>query len=206
MIELMFDSTVALGLDPGVSRFGYGVVERVAGDARARRGGGRARAAGVIRTDPTTPLPDRLAIIATEIEALIGEYAPTVVVVERVLFQVNVRSAMATGQACGLALVAAARANVPVVHFSPNEVKAAVAGHGGADKAEVQKMVQALLGLAETPKPPDAADALALALCFLARVGSPQAVAGIAATDGQPADRLADAIAAAERRERKAHA
>jgi crossover junction endodeoxyribonuclease RuvC len=205
MIELMFDSQVALGIDPGVTRFGYGVVERASSDP-TRRTQLTAWAAGVIRTDPKMPLPERLAIIANEVDALIAEYAPAVVVVERVLFQVNVRSAMATGQASGLALVAAARAGIPVVHYSPNEVKAAVAGHGAADKAEVQKMVKALLGLTEAPNPPDAADALALALCYLAQAGLVRAVdAGDGATASGPhPDRLAAAIAAAEARDRKA--
>ena len=197
----MFDSTIALGIDPGVSRFGYGVVERAA-RTRGSRDGQRARAAGVIRTDPAMPLPERLAIIAEELDSLVGEFQPDVVAVERVFFQVNVRSAMATGQASGLALVAAARAGIPVVHYSPNEVKAAVAGHGGADKAEMQKMVQALLGLAEPPQPPDAADALALALCFLAQSGMSGAV-GRVRVDGET-NRLAAAIAAAEARDRKA--
>lgn len=198
MIELMFDS--ALGIDPGVTRFGYGIVERGTSGQRATL---TARAAGVIRTDPAEDLPTRLAAIATEVEALIAEYQPRVVVVERVLFQVNVRSAMATGQASGLALVAAARAGVPVVHFSPNEVKAAVAGHGAADKAEVQKMVQALLNLAEAPDPPDAADALALALCYHAGAGYRSAAANADPTTGARGDRLAAAIAAAEARDQR---
>ena len=204
MIELMFDRSVVLGIDPGVTRFGYGVVERVAAGGRGTRGGLSARAAGVIRTDRHQPLPERLRIIADEVDALIAEYQPTAVSVERVLFQVNVRSAMATGQASGLALVAAARAGIPVVHFSPNEVKAAVAGHGGADKSEVQKMVQALLGLAEAPDPPDAADALALALCLHAQAGLVGAVGAAPIADPATTGRLAAAIAAAEARDRTA--
>ena len=93
------------------------------------------------------------------------EFPPVAVAVERVLFQVNTRTAMSVGQASGLALALAGRAGVPVVHYSPNEVKLAVAGDGTAGKHEVQTMVTRLLQLAEVPEPPDAADALALALC-----------------------------------------
>ena len=147
-----------LGIDPGVSRCGYGVVRRAEG------GRYEAVAYGVITTPPGDPMPQRLLTVATELEALVAEYRPSALAVERVLFQTNARTAMSVGQANGLALVAAARAGVPVVEYSPNEVKLAVAGHGGADKAQVQAMVARLLQLAEVPRPPDAADALALAL------------------------------------------
>lgn len=194
----MFDSdgsVRALGIDPGVSRCGYGVVVR---SGRGRTAALTAKAAGVIRTSPSEPLPERLGQIAVEIESLITQYQPAVVVVERVLFQVNVRTAMATGQASGIALASAARAAIPVVHYSPNEVKAAVAGHGAADKAEVQKMVQAQLRLAVAPDPPDAADALALALCYFARADVTQAVQ---AGDPGVTDRLQAAITRAQQRE-----
>ncbi|MFM7271555.1 MAG: crossover junction endodeoxyribonuclease RuvC [Actinomycetes bacterium] len=147
-----------LGIDPGVSRCGYGVVRRAEG------GRYEAVAYGVITTPPGDPMPQRLLVVATELEALVAEHRPSALAVERVLFQTNARTAMSVGQANGLALVAAARAGVPVVEYSPNEVKLAVAGHGGADKAQVQAMVARLLQLAEVPRPPDAADALALAL------------------------------------------
>jgi crossover junction endodeoxyribonuclease RuvC len=96
-----------------------------------------------------------------------AELRPDVVVVERVLFQANARTAMSVGQASGLALVAAADAGCPVVQYSPNEVKQAVAGYGAATKEQVQRMVQSLLHLPERPRPPDTADALALAICYL---------------------------------------
>jgi crossover junction endodeoxyribonuclease RuvC len=96
---------------------------------------------------------------------LLAETRPVALAVERVLFQVNTRTAMSVGQASGLALAAAGRAGVPVAHYSPNEVKLAIAGWGGAGKAEVQAMVAKLVGLDAPPSPPDAADALALALC-----------------------------------------
>ena len=150
-----------LGIDPGISRCGYGCVEA---DGR----GGRAVAVGVLTTAPADPLPQRLALLGTELEALIAELRPQAVAVERLFFQVNARTAMAVGQASGLVLAAAARAGCEVVQYTPNEVKEAVAGYGAAPKAQVQRMVQALLGLDEPPRPPDAADALALALCHLA--------------------------------------
>jgi crossover junction endodeoxyribonuclease RuvC len=100
---------------------------------------------------------------------LIGQLRPSALVVERVLFQANVRTAMSVGQASGVALVAASRAGVPVIEYSPNEVKLAVTGDGRADKAAVQMMVTRLLALREVPRPPDAADALALACCHIGR-------------------------------------
>jgi crossover junction endodeoxyribonuclease RuvC len=149
---------VVLGVDPGVSRCGYGIVRRDGASLRAV-------AYGVLRTSPHDPLPSRLASLARDFEALLDEFRPVAVAVERVLFQVNTRTAMSVGQASGLALAAAGRVGIPVVYYSPNEVKLAVAGDGGAAKPEVQRMVARLLALASSPNPPDAADALALALC-----------------------------------------
>ena len=153
-----------LGIDPGVSRCGYGCVE-------GRRGAGpRAVGVGVLTTPASDPLPDRLASLDRELRSLVSEFRPSVVAVERLFFQTNARTAMSVGQASGLALVAAAQAGCEVVQYTPNEVKQAVAGYGSAPKEQVQRMVQSLLGLAEVPSPPDAADALALALCHLAMV------------------------------------
>jgi len=136
-------------------------------------------AAGVLTTDPASPLPERLAVLWSDLRSLLAELRPDAVVVERVLFKANARTAMSVGQASGLALVAAVEAGCQVAQYSPNEVKQAVAGHGSAGKAEVQRMVQALLGLDQPPRPADAADALALALCHLA--GAPLAGAARAA-------------------------
>ena len=159
----MFDPAgPVLGIDPGLSRCGYGVVARSRGEARAL-------GCGVIRTPPGDPLPDRLLALDDELRALIAETRPSAVAVERVLFQANARTAMSVGQASGLALVVAARAGIPVALYSPNEVKLAVTGDGRADKTAVQTMVARLLNLREVPKPPDAADALALACCHLWR-------------------------------------
>ncbi len=151
----------ALGIDPGVSRCGFGVVARDAA-------GYRAVTAGVLTTPPSDPLPERLASLAGELRALIDEQRPHVVVVERVFFQTNVRTAMSVGQASGLALAAAASAGCEVVQYTANEVKQSVTGYGAASKEQVQRMVQSLLALPVLPSPPDAADALALALCHLA--------------------------------------
>jgi crossover junction endodeoxyribonuclease RuvC len=165
-----------LGIDPGLSRCGYACVEAVP------RGRSRARAIGVIRTDPQAPLPARLAELQAEIVALLAEMRPAVVAVEQVFFQVNVRSAMATGQASGLAMAAAHTAGAQVVQYTPTQVKQAVAGDGRADKDQVGRMVQTLLGLNRVPEPADAADAAALALCHLAH--SPLARAAVGA--GRP--------------------
>ncbi|CAN5817841.1 crossover junction endodeoxyribonuclease RuvC [soil metagenome] len=156
-----FVQVFVLGIDPGLSHCGYGAV-------RATGRGPSAQAIGVIRTSPVLELPARLAELQGELRSLIAELAPDVVAVERVFFQNNVRTAMSVGQASGLAMAEAVAAGCVVTQYSPNEVKLAVAGDGAADKAQVQQMVQRLLGLATPPKPADAADAAALALCHLA--------------------------------------
>jgi crossover junction endodeoxyribonuclease RuvC len=147
-----------LGIDPGLTRCGYGLVSGTVGAERAV-------AAGVITTNVTDSIPSRLAMLRAELVSLIAELAPEVVVVERVLFQTNAKTAMSVGQASGVALLSAAEAGLEIVEYSSNEVKLAVAGYGGASKRQVQEMVASLLGLKEIPRPPDAADALALALC-----------------------------------------
>jgi crossover junction endodeoxyribonuclease RuvC len=125
-------------------------------------------AVGVLTTPTSEPLPQRLASLDTELRALIAEFKPDAVAVERVFFQVNARTAMSVGQVSGLALAAAAQAGCDVAQYTPNEVKQAVAGYGAAPKEQVTRMVQALLNLPAPPRPPDAADALALALTHLA--------------------------------------
>ena len=156
-----------LGIDPGLTRCGYGCVEW-SGPNRVK-----AVAAGVIRTDHTQELPKRLATIQTEIQALISEYKPGVVAIERVLFQVNVSTAMAVGQASGVVMAAGSRAGCDDLQYSPNEIKLAVTGYGNADKQQVEKMVRAQLKLEQELKPVDAADAIAVALCHTATVGVP---------------------------------
>jgi crossover junction endodeoxyribonuclease RuvC len=164
-------TTRVLGIDPGLTRCGYAVVDG--------RGGAAASAVsmGVIRTPASDPLPTRLAALRAELVDLLRQYEPHVVAVEQVFFQVNVRTAMSVGQASGLALCEAAAAGCQVVQYTPNQVKDAVAGYGGADKRQMQKMVQARLKLARLPQPADAADAAALALCHLAMAPLAQRVA-----------------------------
>lgn len=128
-------------------------------------------ALGVLRTDPRASLPARLAELQRELRDLLHELRPGVVAVERVFFQHNVRTAMSVGQASGLAMAEAMAVGADVVEYSPNEVKLAVAGDGSAGKEEVQRMVQTLLRLPAPPRPADAADACALALCHLGHAG-----------------------------------
>jgi crossover junction endodeoxyribonuclease RuvC len=149
-----------LGVDPGLSRCGYGLVTR-------RHGALVALAAGVLETDPAAPLPERLWRLHQELWALFDDLHPDAVAVERVFFQVNVRTAMSVGQASGLALAGAAARGCEVAEYSANEVKQALVGYGSATKAQVQAMVAHVLGLEVVPSPPDAADALALAVCHL---------------------------------------
>lgn len=151
-----------LGVDPGLTRCGYGAV-RV--DANGRL---VAEAAGVLRTDKDAPLPRRLSTLMADLSSLLDELQPDAVAVEKVFFQTNVRTAMSVGQASGIALALADGRGLAVAEYTANEVKAVVAGYGAATKEQVQRMVQAQLNLAEVPRPPDAADALALALTHCA--------------------------------------
>lgn len=153
---------VVLGIDPGLTRCGYAVLE-VRGFTDISLA-----AIGVLRTRPDNHLPHRLAELSIEIEALLDEYHPTVVAVEHIFFQSNVRTAMSVGQVSGLALSAASRRGCQVVQYTPNQVKVAITGWGSADKAQVQRMVKQRLGLSTIPKPADAADAAAIALCHVA--------------------------------------
>ncbi len=122
----------------------------------------------MLTTAPSDPLPQRLGELQRELRALITELRPQVVAVERVFFQVNVRTAMSVGQASGLAMAEAVNGGCEVAQYSPNQVKEAVAGSGTAGKDEIERMVRTLLGIHHPLRPVDAADALALALCHLA--------------------------------------
>src|SRR5690349_2499637 len=152
------------GVDPGLTRCGLGVVEGVPGRPPALV------AVGVIRTAAGDDIATRLLAIETEIERWLTEYRPETVAVERVFSQQNVRTVMGTAQAGAVAIVCAARRGLPVVLHTPSEVKAAVTGNGRADKNQVTAMVMRLLRMPERPRPADAADALALAICHLWRV------------------------------------
>lgn len=155
---------------------------------------------GVVTTPPATDLAARLVAVSDAIEDAIATHRPDVVAVERVFSQHNVRSVMGTAQVSGVALLAAARAGLPVVLHTPTEVKAAVTGSGRAGKAQVGAMVVRILGLDEVPRPADAADALALAICHLWRGGAATTAAptGGAVTPAQR--RWAEAAAAARGR------
>lgn len=153
-----------LGVDPGFATTGVAVVERTGGKLHHH-------VIGTLRTFPGQPQAERLASLWRGMTALISEHEPEVVAIERLFFNSNVKTAMAVGQASGVALAAAAQAGLAVHEYTPPEVKLSVAGVGGASKHQVQTMVAALLGLAEVPKPPDAADACALAICHLNRSG-----------------------------------
>jgi len=147
-----------LGIDPGTATTGYGLVEEVGGDLRAL-------AFGTIRTPAGRSMPARLQLIYRAVVDLAAEWGPTTAAVEELFFSSNVRTAMSVGQARGVALLALADAGLAVSEYTPSAVKQAVTGYGSADKAQVQEMVRLLLGLAETPRPDDAADALAVAIC-----------------------------------------
>ena len=148
-----------LGIDPGLTRCGIGIVDST-GPQKLEMVG-----VGVIKTDPEAALEFRLLELEKEISKWINKYEPDVIAVERVFSQLNVKTAMATGQAAGVALLLAAKAGIPVVMHTPSEVKAAVTGSGRADKKQVANMVKRLLKLKEMPKPVDSTDALALAIC-----------------------------------------
>jgi crossover junction endodeoxyribonuclease RuvC len=148
-----------LGVDPGMTRCGVGVVDGEPGRPLTLVH------VDVIRTPPEAEVGDRLVVLADAIGWAIATYAPDVVAVERVFSQHNVRTVMGTAQVAGLTIVAATRAGIPVALRTPSEVKASITGSGRADKAQVGAMVVRLLKLAELPKPADAADALAIAIC-----------------------------------------
>ena len=150
-----------LGVDPGLTRCGLGVVDGGAGGGREVR----YVAVDVVRTAADAPLATRLLAVGDEVERWITRHRPDVVAVERVFSQHNVRTVMGTAQASGVVALLAARAGLPVAFHTPSEVKAAVTGEGRAGKEQVTAMVTRLLGLAEAPRPADAADALALAIC-----------------------------------------
>lgn len=157
-----------LGVDPGMTRCGIGVVDGTPGRQLA------VVDVHVVRTPSDLDVGARLVAVDDALTSAIARFAPDVVAVERVFSQRNVRTVMGTAQVSGLAIVAAARAGVPVALHTPSEVKASVTGSGAASKAQVGAMVTRLLRLRETPRPPDAADALALAICQLWR-GATQA-------------------------------
>ena len=182
-----------LGVDPGLTRCGLGVVEGATGRQLAMV------SAGVARTSPDADIGSRLLAIEQQIEEWLTDYRPDAVAVERVFSQHNVRTVMGTAQAGAVAIVCAARRGIPVALHTPSEVKAAVSGSGRADKAQVTAMVVRLLRLADPPQPADAADALALAICHIWRGGAQARLAAAVAAGAEA--RLAAAAASAAMRQ-----
>jgi crossover junction endodeoxyribonuclease RuvC len=175
-----------LGVDPGLTRCGLGVVDGTPGKQLVLVDG------GVARTEAGSDIATRLLALEREIETWLDEHRPEAVAVERVFSQHNVQTVMGTAQAGAVAIVCAARRGLPVSTYTPSEVKAAVTGSGRADKAQVTEMVTRLLRMADPPRPADAADALALAICHVWRGGARL--------------RLAEAMARAKQAQAQAHA
>ena len=150
---------IVLGIDPGTAATGYGLLERT---------GGRLQAIdyGCFETAPTDSLPVRLLALHDALSELIAARRPQLIGVERLYFGKNVQTAFAVGQARGVVMLTAAEHSLPLYEYGPHEVKMAVTGHGRAPKDQVQRMVQVVLGLAALPRPDDAADALAVAICL----------------------------------------
>ena len=152
-----------LGVDPGLTRCGVGIVEGAVGSPISLV------EVGVILTPAESPLEQRLLDLDQQLSQWINLWKPDVIAVERVFSQHNVRTVMGTGQAAGVALLIAAKAGIPVMMHTPSEVKASVTGNGRANKVQVAQMVQKILNLESIPKPVDATDALALAICNIWR-------------------------------------
>lgn len=148
---------LALGIDPGSAICGFGLVENLRGQLQAKK-------FGVITTSPKALMQDRLLKIHTELDALIKEYQPQVMGIEKLFFGKNATTAMPVGQARGIVLLCAAQNNLDVIEITPNEVKQSITGYGGATKEQVIYMVTKILNLDEPPKPDDAADALAISI------------------------------------------
>ncbi len=151
---------LVLGIDPGLATTGYGLV-------RENERGLRAIAYGVVTTRPSQALTERLQTLYQELSGLVTEHRPNTAAVEELFFSRNVRTAMSVGQARGVALLALADAGLSVAEYTPLTIKQSISGYGGADKRQMQMMVQRLLNLSDVPRPDDAADALAVAICHL---------------------------------------
>lgn len=150
---------ITLGIDPGTALLGYGLI--------SGRDEPRMLEYGAIETEPDQSPPNRLALIYDSLSGIIKEHAPDVVAMEQLFFARNTTTALAVGQARGVALLAAEKSGLTVYEYKPAEVKLAIAGYGNADKRQIQEMVRTILGLDEIPRPDDAADALAVAICHV---------------------------------------
>lgn len=152
---------LVIGIDPGTAITGYGLV-REEKDGRLT-----VVDYGVIQTSAKMPMPKRLLQIYRELKEITLLHCPESGAVEKLFFQTNVKTAISVGQGRGVAILALAETEMPIAEYTPNEIKQAISGYGGADKAQMQYMVKALLELDEIPKPDDAADALAVAVCHI---------------------------------------
>ena len=152
---------LVIGIDPGTAITGYGLVRE------DQSGSLTAVNFGVIRTPANMPMPQRLLELYRQLKEVTLLHRPDSAAVEKLFFQKNVKTAIHVGQGRGVAILALAEANLPIAEYSPLEIKQAVVGYGGADKAQIQQMVRALLNLEDIPRPDDAADALAVAICHL---------------------------------------
>jgi crossover junction endodeoxyribonuclease RuvC len=151
-----------LGIDPGTATTGYAIVDEIEGRLQLV-------AIGVITTPAKTPLPLRLQQIYQELEEIVEQHEPDASAVEELFFSRNARTAMSVGHARGVTLLALADADLPIVEYTPMQIKQAATGYGNAGKQQVQEMVRILLNLQDVPKPDDAADAAAVAICYLHR-------------------------------------
>jgi crossover junction endodeoxyribonuclease RuvC len=152
---------LVLGIDPGTATTGYGLVRQL------EDGSLQAVAHGAILTPAKTPMPQRLDKLFSELNKIIFLHRPDSAAVEKLFFSKNVKTALSVGQGRGVVLLALAKANLSIGEYTPNEIKQAVTGYGSAGKSQMQEMVKMLLGLEDRPKPDDAADALAVAICHL---------------------------------------
>lgn len=149
---------IILGVDPGTARCGLGIIEKKGNNLSTV-------SYGLIESDKDRPHPERLEVVFSEVTRSIKRHKPDIVAVEKLFFSKNVKTAMSVGEARGVILLAAQLAGVEIREYSPMEVKLALTGYGMADKNQVMQMTKAILGLKETPKPDDVADALAIAVC-----------------------------------------
>jgi crossover junction endodeoxyribonuclease RuvC len=171
------------GIDPGSARTGYGCVQS---DGTRHR----LVTCGAITTPAANPFPEKLKIIHVELAALIARHEPDCIAIENLFHAVNARSALKLGHARGVAMLAAVEAGIPIVEYTPAEVKQSIVGYGRAEKGQVQAMIQLLLGLSSPPSPFDASDALAIAVCHLHKMNL-RGVAGATSRTTKPQSRVA---------------
>ena len=155
-----------MGIDPGTGRLGFGIIEYTKVATKFIDG-------GVITTDPHTPLADRLLTIHDDLEELLSFHKPEVLAVEKLFFTKNITTAISVSHARGVVLLLGKKQNCKLYEYTPNEIKQAVTGYGGADKSQIQEMVRVQLKLKSIPQPDDAADALAVALCCAQGIDNP---------------------------------